>query len=67
MGVVMPKKKYPRPVDASAHTIGVWIHVDDEDYVEKVARERGVSKNKAFTIIIGEHRAGVNGARRVRP
>jgi len=67
MRAVMPKKKYPRPVDASAHTIGVWIHVDDEDYVEAVARDLGISKNKAFKVIISEHREWVNGKHRVRP
>jgi len=59
-----PRAHYPRPKDAKAHTIGVWINVEEEAYVEQVARDRGVSKNKAFTLIIDEHR---NGKRKVRP
>jgi hypothetical protein len=50
---VAPRDSYTRP---SARNMSIWIDSDLEDYVESVARERGCSKNRAFSLIIDEHR-----------
>ena len=40
-----------------ARTISVWIHPDDERYVERLAKRLGITKNRAITQIITDHRA----------
>lgn len=40
----------------TARQMSVWLSNDDIEYVTAVAQEQGVSRNRAFAIMIGEHR-----------
>jgi hypothetical protein len=53
-----PRASYPRAAGVQSRTIGVYLNIEEESYVEEVARKRGVSKNRAFSLIIDEHRNG---------